>query len=78
MLNEHTMFVPPEVRNTVVGRESAFPTTSAMPAYQGCCAHDHDCEASDCGPAWSLHEHIDHSNVSSSQQLRCAPQRCIP
>lgn len=25
---------------------------------QGCCAHDHDCEDADCGPAWSLHKHI--------------------
>ena len=23
-----------------------------------CCAHDHDCEAEDCGPAWSLHRHV--------------------
>jgi hypothetical protein len=29
-----------------------------MPSFQACCAHDHDCEAADCGPAWSLHQHI--------------------
>ena len=23
-----------------------------------CCAHDHDCDAADCGPAWSLHTHV--------------------
>lgn len=37
--------------------------TYKMPTYEGCCAHDHDCEASECGPAWSLHEYLDHSNV---------------
>mmetsp|Transcript_8931 Transcript_8931/g.19060 ORF Transcript_8931/g.19060 Transcript_8931/m.19060 type:complete len:208 (-) Transcript_8931:806-1429(-) len=30
-----------------------------MPPSQACCAHDHDCEASDCGPAYSLYKHID-------------------
>ncbi len=35
-----------------------------MPAFQGCCAHDHDCEEADCGPSWSLHEHIDLPRVS--------------
>jgi len=29
-----------------------------MPVDGPCCAHDHDCEAEDCGPAWSLHKHI--------------------
>ncbi|KAG1670383.1 hypothetical protein FOA52_000143 [Chlamydomonas sp. UWO 241] len=29
------------------------------PPGQACCAHDHDCEASDCGPAFSLYKHID-------------------
>ena len=29
-----------------------------MPLDAPCCAHDHDCEAEDCGPAWSLHTHI--------------------
>ncbi|CAK0741077.1 hypothetical protein CVIRNUC_001298 [Coccomyxa viridis] len=34
-----------------------------MPNFGACCAHDHDCEAADCGPAWSLHERIDQSHV---------------
>lgn len=34
-----------------------------MPAFEGCCAHDHDCEEASCGPAWSLHKHIDLHNV---------------
>ena len=30
-----------------------------MPPVDGpCCAHDHDCEAEECGPAWSLHKHV--------------------
>ena len=29
-----------------------------MPVDAPCCAHDHDCEAEDCGTAWSLHKHI--------------------
>lgn len=29
-----------------------------MPVDTGCCAHDHDCDAADCGPAWSLHTHV--------------------
>lgn len=29
-----------------------------MPLDAPCCAHDHDCEAEDCGPAWSLHKHV--------------------
>ncbi|PSC71196.1 PITH domain-containing 1 [Micractinium conductrix] len=37
----------------------------AMPAFQGCCAHDHDCEAQDCSSAWSLYKHID------TQRVRC-------
>lgn len=36
----------------------------AMPNFGACCAHDHDCEAADCGPSWSLHEHVDMSHVS--------------
>ncbi|KAL3135375.1 hypothetical protein ABBQ32_007563 [Trebouxia sp. C0010 RCD-2024] len=35
-----------------------------MPPLQGCCAHDHDCEEADCGPSWSLHEHIDLPRVA--------------
>lgn len=30
---------------------------------QGCCAHDHDCEAADCGPAYSLYKHINFSSI---------------
>eukprot|EP00775_Hariotina_reticulata_P003144 gene3144-3421_t len=31
-----------------------------MPPVSGaCCSHDHDCDAADCGPAYSLFEHID-------------------
>lgn len=29
-----------------------------MPPDAACCAHDHDCDAADCGPAWSLHAHV--------------------
>lgn len=29
------------------------------PSFKGCCVHDHDCEAADCGPSWSLYKHID-------------------
>eukprot|EP00884_Botryococcus_braunii_P008180 jgi/Botrbrau1/17363/Bobra.0015s0104.1 len=36
-----------------------------MPNFQPCCAHDHDCEAADCGPAWSLYQHI------NTQLLTC-------
>lgn len=35
------------------------------PSFQGCCAHDHDCEAQDCSSAWSLYKHID------TQRVRC-------
>lgn len=34
-----------------------------MPAFQGCCSHDHDCEAADCGPAYSLYKYIDMPRV---------------
>lgn len=37
--------------------------SSAMPPFEACCAHDHDCDAEDCGPEWSLHKHIDIENV---------------
>ncbi|KAL6753494.1 DUF1000-domain-containing protein [Haematococcus lacustris] len=33
------------------------------PKLTACCAHDHDCDAADCGPAYSLHKHIDLSHV---------------
>ncbi|GLI69848.1 hypothetical protein VaNZ11_014565 [Volvox africanus] len=35
------------------------------PPSKGCCAHDHDCEAADCGIAYSLYKHI------SIDQVRC-------
>lgn len=35
------------------------PATMPPPAQGGCCAHNHDCEAADCGPAYSLYKHID-------------------
>ncbi len=39
-----------------------------MPPFQGCCAHDHDCEEADCGPAWSLHDHVDTPRVCTMHQ----------
>ena len=44
---------------------------------QACCAHDHDCEAADCGPAYSLHKHINFAGVrlpstSSLLKIRCS------
>ena len=45
-------------------RAADFPRKKKMPNFGACCAHDHDCEAADCGPSWSLHEHIDMSKVS--------------
>lgn len=36
-----------------------------MPSFQGCCAHDHDCQAEDCSKSWSLYKHID------IQKVRC-------
>ncbi|GAX83831.1 hypothetical protein CEUSTIGMA_g11255.t1 [Chlamydomonas eustigma] len=35
-----------------------------MPTSQPCSAHDHDCSAADCGPAFSLYKHIDMPRVS--------------
>ncbi|KAK9837603.1 hypothetical protein WJX74_001224 [Apatococcus lobatus] len=36
----------------------------------GCsCAHDHDCESNDCGPAWSLYQHIDTPRVWCLNEL---------
>lgn len=29
-----------------------------MPPDGPCCAHDHNCDAEDCSPAWSLHNHV--------------------
>ena len=36
----------------------SFYHATIMPLDAPCCAHDHDCEAEDCGPAWSLHKHV--------------------
>jgi len=36
-----------------------------MPPSTACCAHDHDCEAADCGPAWSLHTKIHADRVTA-------------
>lgn len=51
-------------------------THAAMPVFQGCCAHDHDCEAQDCSSAWSLYKHIDIQRVrrrgDGSQKCRAA------
>ncbi|WIA37737.1 hypothetical protein OEZ86_014615 [Tetradesmus obliquus] len=34
-----------------------------MPPTGACCSHDHDCEAADCGPAYSLYKHIDQLHI---------------
>lgn len=36
-----------------------------MPPSTACCAHDHDCEAADCGPAWSLHTKVHTDRVTA-------------
>jgi len=33
------------------------------PVTAGCCAHDHDCEAADCGPAYALGDRVDAPRV---------------
>jgi hypothetical protein len=33
------------------------------PTSQGCCAHDHDCEEAECGPAYALGDRVDASRV---------------
>ena len=33
--------------------------------FQGCCAHDHDCEALDCEGSWILNKYVD------TQKVRC-------
>jgi len=38
-----------------------------------CCAHDHDCEAEDCSPAWSLHEHVDAAKFRALNAAAPAP-----
>ncbi|MEW5307164.1 MAG: hypothetical protein WDW38_002231 [Sanguina aurantia] len=45
-----------------------------MPPTQGCCSHDHDCEATDCGVAYSLYKHIDLMKVrclNASEEGTC-------
>jgi len=32
--------------------------------FQGCCAHDHDCEQEECGGLWTLYTYIDPSRTS--------------
>lgn len=32
--------------------------TATMPRTQPCCSHDHDCEATECGVAYSLYKHV--------------------
>jgi hypothetical protein len=34
------------------------------PNFQGCCAHDHDCEEADCSGTWSLNKYVDIQRVS--------------
>ena len=56
----------------------ALQHTEAMPNFGACCAHDHDCEAADCGPAWSLHENIDQSHVCHiSVAMECPTKACL-
>jgi hypothetical protein len=45
------------------------------PPTQGCCAHDHDCEAAECGPAYSLYKHIDlpHVRPPPRRAAVCSP-----
>ena len=38
--------------------EKTLRSIFTMPPSAPRCAHDHDCEASDCGPAFSLFKHI--------------------
>ena len=58
-------------------KAAGFSRKRNMPKFGACCAHDHDCEAADCGPSWSLHEHIDMSNVSGLFS-RADPAQCYP
>ena len=46
--------------------------TSDMSPFQGCCAHDHDCEASDCSSSYSLYKYIDMPRVS--EPASCAAE----
>lgn len=50
-----------------------------MPPSQGCCGHDHDCDASDCSTAYSLYKHIALEQVGVSRYgARCTAQRARP
>lgn len=40
--------------------------TGPRMASGGCCGHDHDCEAEDCAPQWSLYKYVDTPQVSSA------------
>jgi hypothetical protein len=63
--SQHRILLPtPRTRCTpAVARRPASPPTDTM----ACCSHDHDCEAADCGPAYSLYKHIDQGHVSCGQ-----------
>ena len=37
--------------------------TYEMAPHDGCCAHDHDCDAENCGAMWCLHQYIDTDKV---------------
>lgn len=41
----------------------------AMPRFQGCCSHDHDCAEEDCASAFSLYKQIDVPRVRAA--ARC-------
>eukprot|EP00873_Tetraselmis_striata_P000666 jgi/Tetstr1/420930/TSEL_011991.t1 len=40
----------------------------------GCCGHDHDCEAEDCAPQWSLYKYVDTPQVSCLNEA--VPNSC--
>ncbi|PNW87136.1 hypothetical protein CHLRE_02g110450v5 [Chlamydomonas reinhardtii] len=42
-----------------------------MPPTKACCAHDHDCEAADCGVAYSLYKHV------AVDQVRCLNEASV-
>lgn len=41
-----------------------------MPPSQGCCSHDHDCEAEDCGASFSLYKYVDTYAVRKEVSVR--------
>ena len=41
----------------------ALATSYEMAPHDGCCAHDHDCDAENCGAMWCLHQYIDTDKV---------------